>query len=102
MITRARLLLLGVALGSAPLALAGPDDAGVQLAEPVPLKGIEYDGNLGPDLVDLDGDGTLDLVAGTYEGVFHVYSNEGEPTAPRFVAAGTVQSNGEDVTLPHW
>lgn len=35
-----------------------------------------------PDLIDLNGDGTFDLIYGTAEGPLHYYENNGTPTAP--------------------
>jgi len=52
--------------------------------------------NATPILVDLDGDGTLDLLVGQANGMIAFYRNEGTPTEPRF-ALVTEQLDGIDV-----
>lgn len=91
-----------LALSLALIGTAAAQEA-PKFQEPKPLKGIESsDKNLGPDLVDLDGDGKLDVVAGNYGGVFFVYRNEGEADAPRFGKPTKLQSQGKDLKLNHW
>ncbi|HUF47497.1 MAG TPA: VCBS repeat-containing protein [Vicinamibacterales bacterium] len=59
------------------------------------LDGIKVGRRSRPALVDLDGDGLLDLVVGREEGGHFVFRNAGTPTAPRFVPAPALA-----VTLP--
>ena len=94
--------LTPIALSLALLGTAAAQEA-PRFQEPVLLEGIESkDRNLGPDLVDLDGDGKLDIVAGNYGGVFFVFRNEGEADAPRFGKPTKLQSEGKDLKLNHW
>jgi len=91
-------LTLSLALAGAAAAQEAP-----QFQEPAPLKEIvSKERNLGPDLVDLDGDGKLDIVAGNYGGVFYVFRNEGKAEAPSFAEATKLQSEGKDLKLNHW
>ena len=54
-----------------------------QLAGPLEVGG-EF--HYAPALVDLDADGDLDLVVGTWNEDVQLYRNQGTPTAPRFAA----------------
>lgn len=91
-------IALSLALAAAAAAQEAP-----RFSEPAPLPGIETkEKNLGPDLVDLDGDGKLDLVAGNYGGVFFVYRNEGTASEPSFGAPTKLQSGGKDLAIEHW
>src|SRR5215469_10280567 len=52
----------------------------------IPLDGLSVaDGFSTPALVDLDGDGDLDLVVGAHTSGFHYFENTGTPTAAVFV-----------------
>jgi hypothetical protein len=91
-------IALSLALAGAVAAQEAPS-----FQDPTPLKEIESkERNLGPDLVDIDGDGKLDIVAGNYGGVFFVYRNEGEADAPSFGKPSKLQSEGKDLKLKHW
>ncbi len=52
------------------------------------FAGIDVGSRAAPVLVDLDGDGRLDLVVGAKDGAVTVYRNEGTPEAPDFAAEG--------------
>ncbi len=64
-----------------------------------PLSGVFAGGRSAPDLVDLDGDGDLDVVVGVYLGTLHFFENLGTSTSPAFVErTGTANPfNGVDV-----
>jgi uncharacterized protein (DUF2141 family) len=49
-----------------------------------PFNGIDVGTDSAPTLADLDGNGTLDLVAGNVDGTFAYYKNIGSATAPQF------------------
>lgn len=49
------------------------------------FEGIDVGSRAAPALVDLDGDGDLDLIVGAKDGTVTVYRNEGTPEAPQFV-----------------
>lgn len=103
-------LLLPLLLGSASAQSAqeessekkASDKKSSEDMESIPLKGIEGKEVLGPDLVDLDGDGKLDIVAGTYGGTFLFYRNTGTKENPSFAKPTKLQAGGKDLKLNHW
>jgi hypothetical protein len=51
---------------------------------PDPLAGLQVSGFAKPQLVDVDGDGLLDLACGTRDGITTLWRNTGTPQAPAF------------------
>jgi hypothetical protein len=75
------------------MALAAPDVRGQELAKPVRLEAGGQPINIGgvghsaPFLADIDGDGKLHLLVGTFsEGQLRIYRNLGTNKAPKFDA----------------
>ena len=52
------------------------------------------------DVVDWNGDGMKDLVAGAIDGKIHLFLNEGTDPLPDFLAETFAQENGSALTVP--
>ena len=50
-----------------------------------PFDGVSLGGNTTPTLGDVDGDGDLDAVFGTFDGTIHYFENTGTAFAPAFI-----------------
>ena len=75
--------------------------------EPVLADGQPIDvgkdvGHAVPSLHDLDGDGRLDLLVGTFKGKLHSFRNLGTNAAPRYGASVLLQSGGEPIEIDNW
>jgi hypothetical protein len=61
-----------------------------------------YIGHAGPLAADLDADGKLDLLVGTFSGNFLVYMNVGSSSEPVFADKGLLEAEGTTVKVPNW
>ncbi|MBK8118775.1 MAG: VCBS repeat-containing protein [Sulfuritalea sp.] len=59
---------------------------GVAGPNPNPFDGIDVGGMSAPALVDLNGDGDLDLVVGSSDGTLKAYENTGSATSPAYAS----------------
>jgi WD40 repeat protein len=58
------------------------------------------DGRSSPVIMDFDGDGKKDLLAGNTDGMIFFYKNVGSESLPLFSGYSLVQSNGQPIDLP--
>jgi hypothetical protein len=56
----------------------------------------------GPEAVDFDGDGKIDLLSGVYRGHLLFRKNVGTKENPAFDKPVILKSNGKDIKLTHW
>ncbi len=91
------------------LALSGITSAGDELAPPIRIavNGSPIDvgkcvGHAGPNLLDIDGDGRLELVVGDFVGHVHVHPNTGTREAPIFGEGRTLEADGEAIRISNW
>lgn len=61
---------------------------------------IDVGTGLAPLIVDWDGDGLLDLLAGTHWNRIAFYRNHGTAEEPRLIYEGLIEADGELLTLP--
>jgi len=70
-------------------------------ASPVPFyDSIDVGNNSTPQIVDLDGDGVLDLVIGAKNGFLKFYKNTGTATSPSFSSQPTIDTLGKISVRP--
>ena len=74
----------------------------VTFGPPVHLDVPECTQLEGPELVDYDGDGKLDLLSGLFSGNLLFRKNVGSNAAPKFAKPTKLQSGGKDIKLKHW
>lgn len=91
-------LFAGLAASLVSTASAGE----ISFAPPVRLEIPECTQLEGPELVDFDGDGKLDLLSGVYSGNLLFRKNVGSDAAPKFATPVKLQSGGKDIKLKHW
>src|SRR6266478_9951766 len=93
---------MGTGILGLALALPAPVASGQELAKPVRLEASGQPINIGgvghsaPFLADIDGDGKLHLLVGTFsEGQLRIYRNLGTNRAPKFDAKYDVLLDGK-------
>ncbi|KAH8072440.1 DNA-directed 5'-3' RNA polymerase [Aureococcus anophagefferens] len=67
-----------------------------------PFDGIDVGSDSKPALVDLDGDGDLDLVVGTYVGALYYYENVGSAASPSYAAVTPISSSFDIIDVGSW
>jgi hypothetical protein len=84
---------------SASSELAGP----VKLeAGGAPIDVVKYTGHAGPQAVDFDRDGDLDLLVGTYAGRIVLYRNDGARAEPKLAEGAPLSAAGKEIELRNW
>jgi len=56
----------------------------------------------GPTLIDMNGDGGLDLLVGCFRGTAKVYLNTATEGDPIYAAGYVMEANGEEMKIPNW
>lgn len=74
----------------------------INFAPPLRLEVPECSQLEGPELVDYDGDGKLDLLSGVYSGNLLFRKNISTNEAPKFAKPLKLQSGGKDIKVKHW
>lgn len=90
-----------ILISTVVLAIAGAGDLHgpfLASAKGKPISGSI--GHLGPIMYDVDADGLLDLVVGTFDpGDIRVYRNVGRPGSPKFDGFFSVQAGGKEIRV---
>jgi hypothetical protein len=63
---------------------------------------VEGIGHAGPQMRDLDGDGTLELLVSSFGGTIRVFGNEGTKAEPRLVEREPLMAGGEPIRIHNW
>ncbi|MEM7014972.1 MAG: VCBS repeat-containing protein [Verrucomicrobiota bacterium] len=90
------------ALTAALISWAEAGEANVKFGQAERLQVPELNELEGPELVDYDGDGVLDILSGNYGGNIIFRKNTGSNSAPTFAKPVKLQRGGEDIKLKHW
>ena len=82
--------------------VSGAAAAELKFGVPEPLQVPKLTELEGPDVVDFDGDGVLDLLSGNYAGNIIFRRNTGTNAEPKYADPVKLQRAGKDIKLKHW
>lgn len=67
-----------------------------------PMDGIVIGSYSTPVLIDLDGDGDIDIISGNYEGDIAYFENTGTATSPSFIQRTGTTNPFDNITIGTW
>jgi hypothetical protein len=59
-------------------------------------------GHSGPQLMDLDGNGVMDLLVGDFAGHIHLFRNTGGNAAPVYAEGTPLEADGKPIKVSNW